>query len=331
MSLDRRSQLLGGIIKFALGKRINQMSLVELQRLRGRQQQFHKLRYKLLLGRRVNLASVKDCSIPTRDGTFIQGRLYEPKVASNLPLMVFFHGGGWTIGNIDGHDALCRRLAKASNTAILSVGYRLAPEYKFPTALHDAYDAVAWAAKQGQSWQVNTSRLIVAGDSAGGNLATVVAMIARDTGGPKIHQQVLLYPVTNGRCESESHQKYQTAPVLNHAEMRFFIEQYCSSPRDIENPLLSPLLAPDLSNLPPALVITAENDPLRDEGEEYAARLQASGTPAQLYRATGAVHSFLQFPYLSAEHRAVSDKIKHFVAQPTFDELTTVHNGVLPV
>ncbi len=313
MSLDRRSRLLGQIVRFGLGKRIHQMSPRELRKLRNRQRELSRFHFRLLLGSRVKLPIVQDCQIPTRDGALIDGRLFSPQSTTPLPLMVYFHGGGWTIGDVNSHDLLCRRLANRLNVAVFSVGYRLAPEHKFPTPLNDAYDALNWAVKQASAWNVDASCLTVAGDSAGGNLATVVSILARDQGGPKIQKQLLFYPVTNGNCESQTHQTYSDAPVLSHEEMRFFVEQYRQRPDDVNNPLFSPLLMPDLSELPPAMIVTAECDPLRDEGEEYANRLRACGTPAQVFRAKGAVHAFMQFPYLTKYYSQVLDEISVFI------------------
>lgn len=225
------------------------------------------------------------------DAGGIPARLYRPSDTQGLGLLVYFHGGGWVIGDLDGHDDVCRRLANASDHAVLSVDYRLAPEYPFPAPLEDAITATRWAHAHAAELGCRADRLAVGGDSAGGNLAAVVANIAPV---PLVFQ-LLVYPVTDATCAQPSYVENADGYLLTAASMRWFIDHYLSgeagSPAD---PRVSPLFAADrvLAGTPPALVITAEFDPLRDEGEAYAARLAANGVPTSHVRFSGQFHAF---------------------------------------
>ena len=240
------------------------------------------------------VARVEDLVLPL-PGRDIPARLYVPAGADETPpLVVFYHGGGWVIGTLDTHDATCRQLARESGAAVLSAGYRLAPEHPFPTPLDDCYDALVWAASHGQTLGVDATRLAVAGDSAGGNLAAAVAIRARDEGGPALRHQALAYPVT---CNSFSHASYEEngdgSYFLSEDAMRWFWQHYLGSGTTGHVPLASILGTPDLAGLPPATVITAEHDPLRDEGMAYAARLGEAGVKVDSAVAPGMIHGFL--------------------------------------
>ena len=207
-------------------------------------------------------------------------------------MLLYFHGGGWVIGNIESSDALCRILTNAAGCIVVSVDYRLAPEHPFPAAVDDAYHAAMWAAANAASFGGDPLRLAVGGDSAGGNLAAVVAQIARDRGKPAIRFQLLIYPVTDAACDTPSYSENADGYFLTRDAMQWFWNHYARSDADRNHPYASPLRASNLAGLPAALVITAEFDPLRDEGERYAERMRAAGTPVQLTRYDGMIHGF---------------------------------------
>ncbi len=209
-----------------------------------------------------------------------------------LPVTMWFHGGGWVVGNVETNDATCRALANESGSIVVSVDYRLAPEHRFPIPFDDCYAATCWAAESAASFGGDPSRLAVAGGSAGGNLAAAVALRARDEGGPKLAQQTLVYPVTDRDFERPSYVANGDGYGLDLDTMVYFWDCYLSSEADALNPYVTPMLAEDLSGLPPAYVLTAEYDPLRDEGEEYAERLRAAGVPTTATRYDGMIHGF---------------------------------------
>ena len=245
----------------------------------------------LAAGTPIELPRVEDFTAPGPDCD-IPLRLYSSAADAVLPVVVYFHGGGWVIGNIKSHDFICRRLARDSNATVISVDYRLAPEHTFPCAAEDCYAVTKWVADNAQQLKVDGSRLAVAGDSAGGNLTAVTALQARDRGGPRITFLLMIYPVIDGMMSFPSYKENAEGYLLTAADMAWFYDQYAPEGVDRKNPLLSPLYAPDLSGLPPALVITAEYDPLRDEGEAYADALQQAGVEARSSRYDGMVHGF---------------------------------------
>ncbi len=236
-----------------------------------------------------NVAKIEDRSVP--GGPRV--RVYTPAGPCPKPALVYFHGGGWVLGAPETIDVPCRRLANASGCVVVSVDYRLAPEHHFPTPLDDCYTATRYVAEHAAELGVDSRRIAVGGDSAGGNLAAAVTLLARDRGGPALAFQLLIYPVTNHAFDTPSYQAFGRDFGLSEAAMRWFWTQYLARPEDGDNPLASPLKA-DLRGLPPALVITAEFDPLRDEGEAYAARLRAAGVHVQARRYDGQLHGFFQ-------------------------------------
>lgn len=241
------------------------------------------------------VGSVEDRQIPGLESQ-IPVRIYTPEGAGPFPLLVYFHGGGWVLGNIDSHDAVCRALTNSAGCITISVDYRLAPEYKFPAAPEDCYAATLWAAENASSFNGDATRVAIGGDSAGGNLAAVVALMARDRGGPKLAYQLLIYPVTDHfTLNTPSYQANSEGYFLTKDDMVWFWDLYLSSEDDTKHPHASPLQAQDLSNLPPAMVITAEFDPLRDEGEMYAARLREAGNEVTAKRYDGMIHGFVSF------------------------------------
>ena len=235
-------------------------------------------------------------------------RIYRPATPRPHAALVYFHGGGWVVGSLDAADALCRDISALASCAVVSVDYRLAPETKFPGAVDDAYAAVSWVARAADELGIDRKRVAVGGSSAGGNLAAVAALMARERGTPAIAFQLLIVPVTDLRFATGSHEEFAEGYGLTRADMRWYAERYVRTPLDAEDPHASVLRAPDLHNLPPALVITAECDPLRDEGEAFAARLRESGVKVEAQRYPGMFHGFLGFPTrLDQARRAIDD------------------------
>jgi acetyl esterase len=224
---------------------------------------------------------------------FIPVRVYTPRGEAPLPVIVYYHGGGWVVGNLDAADVLCRQLANGVNSIVVSVDYRLAPEHKFPAATEDAYAAVVWVLEHAVSLGADPNRIAVGGDSAGGNLAAVVSLMARDKGIPFIKFQLLVNPVTHYSFETDSYRDNAEGYGLTTNTMRWFWDHYLANEQDGRHPYASPLLDNDLSSLPPALVLTAEFDPLCDEGEAYAEKMKAAGIPVEAKRYDGMVHGFI--------------------------------------
>ncbi len=237
------------------------------------------------------VAEARDLTMPGPAGA-IPLRLYRPSTDRVLPVLVFFHGGGWVVGDIETHDTVCRHLANGAECAVVSVDYRLAPEHKFPAAVEDAFAATAWVTDNAAGLGIDPARLAVGGDSAGGNLAAVVSLMARDAGAPRICHQLLIYPATDAAMRHDSIARFAEGYVLTRSTMRWFYEQYLRMPEDAADWRVSPLAAPDLAGLPPALVLTAGYDPLCDEGDAYAERLAATGVRVQHRRFAGQIHGF---------------------------------------
>jgi acetyl esterase len=241
----------------------------------------------------VRVARVENRAIPGPSGS-IPLRLYWPLDAPSgeLPALVYFHGGGWVIGDLESHDGTCRELANAARCLVASVDYRLAPEARFPAAADDCSAATAWVAQNAAALGVDRARIAVGGDSAGGNLAAVVALRARDARAPSLVHQLLVYPVTDCAFETGSYHDNAEGYFLTRDMMRWFWQQYLEKPEQGADPSASPLRAPTLAGVAPATVITAEFDPLRDEGEAYAKRLERAGVPVSLTRYDGMFHGF---------------------------------------
>lgn len=246
---------------------------------------------KELVGTGPELHQIEDRTLPG----MLPVRIYRPSAERPLPAVMYFHGGGWELGNIATHDTLCRRLAQGSGCAVVSVDYRLAPEHRFPAALEDCCAATRYIAEHAAEIGADPSRIAVCGDSAGGNLAACVALKVRDEKGPKLHSQWLIYPVIEANFESGSYKAFATDHGLTRAEMEWFWDQYVPNAEDRTNPYVAPILAKSLVGLPAAHVLTAEYDVLRDEGEAYAAKLKAAGVPVTLQRYDGMLHGFVHF------------------------------------
>lgn len=245
------------------------------------------------------LARVEDFTVAARDGHAIAVRLYAPS-GRDLPVLLYFHGGGFTIGSIATHDVLCRRLCSLSGCAVLSVDYRLAPEHKFPTAQEDAWDALQWVATSGSERGLDVARIAVGGDSAGGTLSAVCAIMARDAG-LKLALQLLFYPGTAGHQNTPSHHRFAKGFVLEEPHITYFFEHYIRSPQDRDDWRFAPLdgrtsdgYEADLSGVAPAWLGLAECDPLVDEGVAYADRLRMAGVAVDLEIYKGVVHEFIK-------------------------------------
>ncbi|WP_409188984.1 alpha/beta hydrolase [Bradyrhizobium sp. RDM4] len=241
------------------------------------------------------LARVAPLSIPAPHGV-IPARLYVPKEPRRqdglAPALVFFHGGGWVIGDLESHDVVCRQLADAGALIVIAIDYRLAPEHKFPAAVEDAITATKWIAAHARELGIDAARLSIGGDSAGGNLAAVTALAARDGAGPAIAGQLLIYPATDFAMTHGSHSEPETSVLLTHSVIRWFRDHYLNGSADIHDWRASPARATTLAGLPPAYVLTAGADPLRDEGDEYAARLKRASVSVTTRHFSGQFHGF---------------------------------------
>ncbi|HYH30374.1 MAG TPA: alpha/beta hydrolase [Pseudonocardia sp.] len=249
--------------------------------------------FRDLQGEPEPVGEVRDILVPGPAGD-LPVRVYHPEPGTALPLLVYFHGGGWVVGNIEVVDKPCRALANASRCVVASAQYRLSPETKFPGPAEDCYAATSWLAEHAGELGADPAKVGVGGDSAGGNLAAAVALMARDRGGPRLDYQLLIYPVTAPARGTQfaSYRDNADGYLLTRGSMEWFWDHYLRSPEDAKNPYAAPLHASDLSGLPPAMVITAEFDPLRDEGRAYAERLQEAGVKVVAKPYSGIIHGF---------------------------------------
>ncbi len=249
------------------------------------------------------VGEVRDFTLPGPAGE-IAIRWYRPLGAmaqQTLPALVFFHGGGFTLGDLDTHDTLCRELCNQAQLAVFAVDYRLGPEHKFPAAHEDAFAALQWIGSHAGQLLIDPAKLAVGGDSAGGNLAAACALMARDRGSPRLAYQLLIYPGTDFRCVAPSHERNGKGYLLTSKLIDYFCDCYLRSDADRLDWRLSPALATDFSRLPPALVLTAGYDPLVDEGKEYADRLRTAGNQVEYVCFTGQLHGFITMGRLIAE------------------------------
>jgi acetyl esterase len=264
------------------------------------------------------LARVEALSLPTRDGATIAARLYAP-AQERLPVLLYFHGGGFTIGSVATHDALCRHLSHLSHCAVVSVDYRLAPEHKFPTAANDAWDALQWLVREARALGLDDTRIAVGGDSAGGTLAIVCAIEARHAGQP-LALQLLFYPGCAAHQDTPSHKTFADGFVIGEEQISYFFNHYVNSPADREDWRFAPLLAPDVEGLTPAWIGLAECDPLVDEGVLYADKLRAAGVEVDLEIYRGVVHEFIKMgraiPEALQAHADAARALKHAFQTP---------------
>lgn len=261
--------------------------------------------FRPLAGAPEAVAQIEEVTIPGPAGD-IRVRIYTPDGEGPFPALVYCHGGGWVVGDLDTVDVPCRRLATRASCVVVSVDYRLAPEHRFPAAAEDAYAAFQWLVSHARALQVDATRIAVGGDSAGGNLAAVVALMARDRAAPQPCFQVLLYPVTDGALDTPSYRENAEGYLLTRDSMVWFWNHYVGD-ADRTHPYASPLRAEHHRGLPPAFVVTAEFDPLRDEGEAYARRLAESGTPVECKRYDGTIHGFCWMPGVLDKGRQALD------------------------
>jgi acetyl esterase len=253
------------------------------------------------------VGAVVERTIPGAAGE-MPARIYTPYGTGPFPVLVYLHGGGWVIGDLVAYDATCRALTNAAGCMVVAMEYRLAPEHTFPAAPEDCYAATRWVAANAAAIGGDPRRIAVGGDSAGGNLTAVVAQMAQDRGGPALVYQLLVYPVTNYGYDTASYRENADGYLLTKDTMVWFWNHYLRSAADGANPLASPLRASDLRGLPPALVLTAEFDPLRDEGEAYAMRLQEAGVSVTVKRYAGMIHGFFSLgAVLDQGKQAVAD------------------------
>ena len=261
---------------------------------------------------------VENRRLPGPDGE-VPVRIYWPEGEGPHPALVFFHGGGWVICNLDTHDGICRTLTNAVGCVVVSVDYRLAPEHPFPAAADDAYEVTRWVAANAAEIGADPRRIAVGGDSAGGNLAAVVSLMSRERGGPDLRHQMLVYPVTNCAFDTPSYSENAEGYLLSRDSMKWFWGHYLSADSDADHPFASPLRAKDLAGLPPAHVVTAEFDPLRDEGEAYAQRLREAGVATTHKRYDGVMHGFFSMG-------DVIDVAKHAVAEAAAELRAALHS-----
>jgi len=266
-----------------------------------------------LLPSGIEIASVSDREIPGPDGP-VPVRVYRPAGDAPKPVIVYYHGGGWVLGSLETHDGTCRRFADGADAVVVSVDYRIAPEDRFPAAVDDSYAALTWVAENAAELGADAGRLAIAGDSAGGNLAAVVSQLAR-TDGPAIRFQLLIYPVTDHEFTSVSMQENAEGYYLTRSAMQWFYGHYLNDPVDGDDPRVSPIRNADLAGLPPAFVITAQYDPLRDQGIAYAEAMRAAGNDVTMTLYEGLFHGFISmFDLIDAGKAAFDDAIAAVVA-----------------
>jgi acetyl esterase len=302
---------LAALLDGPLAKPVETLTLDQIQAERGRSYP-DRAPFSWVTGGVDRSVGVTFGTAPARDGYEIPLRIYRPRSVRDtdvdVPVVVFYHGGGWVLGNVVAHDPLCSHLAAQVRAVVVSVDYRLAPEHRAPTAAQDAIDATAWVASQGRVLRADTSRMAVCGDSAGGTLAAVVAQALRDRftpAGSPLRHQALIYPASDMTMASASIDEHANAPLLTRRNIVAFRNHYAPPGTDVTDPLLSPLFG-DLEGLPPALVQTADLDPIRDDGIRYADAMTAAGVPVRLTNYVRAPHGFASFSRLfaaGAQHR----------------------------
>ena len=284
MPLDPQAKTLLDQIASVNGPKLHTLSAPDARRVTGSMFQAPPEKIEKVF-------KIENRKIPGPAGS-IPIRVYTPEGPGPFPVLVFFHGGGWVICDLDSHDAPCRQLTNKAGCVTVSVDYRLAPEHKFPAGVEDCFAATKWVAENAKELNVDANRLAVGGDSAGGNLSAVISQLARDASGPKIALQLLIYPATEAELDTQSHKTF-TDYFLTRDDILWFWAHYLRGPADRKDPRVAPALAKSFKGLPPALIITAEFDPLRDEGEAYGEKLRAAGVPVTISRYEGMIHGFV--------------------------------------
>lgn len=277
-------------------------------------QEISKAMRRILLPRAKEIVT-SSFIIPVTSGAITCYMFANPRTQSmgQDALIVYFHGGGWTFGNMEFYNIYLEHLSSVTGAMILSIDYHLSPDNKFPTAVEDCYDALLWACGGAKYWKVDPDRIFIAGDCAGGNLAAVVAQLVRDRKGPEIAGQILLYPITDGRLRTLSIEEHKDTPMLTSRILDFYVDNYARESKDLFLPMFSPLLSQDKSRLAPALIINAEFDPLHDDGVLYAAELEKAGTSVKVFTAPSSYHGFMC--YKNAKGRLESEcAIRQFVS-----------------
>lgn len=314
MPLDPRSQAWLAMLHRIDAPRLHEMP-VEIAR-----RSYYKLMFAYR-GEPEPVASVSTLSLARRDfeGGPLEARLYRPQGSlpdQSLPVILWLHGGGWTLGDLAGYDAWCRALCNATGRAVLAPEYRLAPEARFPAGVDDAWFALRWLQREAAPLALDARRIAVAGDSAGATLAAVVALMARDAGGPPLEQQILIYPATDLTTSFQSGARFGAGHFLELETMEWFAHQYFASSIEKQDWRASPALAEDHAGLAPALIINAECDPLADDGAGYARRLEAAGVPVRHLEYAGMVHGFVTLFSLFEESRQVLAEIAAVLDNP---------------
>lgn len=265
-----------------------------------------------------SMENMMNISIPCRDGQSIRARLYQPdelkEVAEPLPVLLYFHGGGYCVGSLDSHDSLCRSIAALTPCCVLNVAYRLAPEHRFPTAVYDAQDAYQWLLSAGSEYNLDVTRIAVGGDSAGGTLATGLTITARDNKWPQPVFQVLLYPCTSAWQNTESHGRFAQGYLLEALTLQWMFSNYLRDDADRVDGRFAPLEARELKDLPPALLVLAEYDPLIDEGVLYGNKLKSAGVSTLMKIYAGVTHDFARLGNIITEASQVRKDIAQVLA-----------------
>lgn len=324
LALESWSRTPHGRLDYRAAVILKFIGLFENKELQRTPEKYRKVRnsgLRMVAGTPVEVAGVRNMTLPGPAAP-IPVRIYTPKgSAPPYPVVLYYHGGGFVMGNLDTHDNLCRALAGTTPAVVISVDYRLAPENRFPAAVDDAYAALAWASRNAALFRGDAERIAVAGDSAGGNLAAVISQLARDRKGPAIAAQVLIYPTLDmAHLNTESYEFFKEGYLLTRKGIDWFLDQYVPNRGDRMNPMASPILARDLRRLPSAIVVTAQFDVLRDEGETYARKLKEAGVAVTLVRYKGMIHGFLVvdrwFPQAREATRRISSEL-HRIFYPS--------------